>query len=143
MPSPQCTPTAPKANAPPEQVPAKTVPPKHHKHAAPAPSAPDGTPRKVVVRQGGASEPAAQIAPGMTPAEAASMRKNAEQLLSSTEGRLQQLAGRKLDAQPQETLGQIHNYMDGARSALQEGDLRRANTMAQKAFLLADDLVKH
>jgi len=71
------------------------------------------------------------------------MRKNAEQLLSSTEGRLQQLAGRKLDAQPQETLGQIHNYMDGARSALQEGDLRRANTMAQKAFLLADDLVKH
>jgi hypothetical protein len=33
--------------------------------------------------------------------------------------------------------------MDGARSALQEGDLRRASTLAEKAHLLADDLVKH
>jgi len=40
-------------------------------------------------------------------------------------------------------VGQIRNYMVGARSALQEGDLWRANTLAQKAHLLADDLVKH
>jgi hypothetical protein len=112
---------------------------KRRKRAAPAPG---GAPRKIVVRHGGASEPAAQIAPGMSPAEAARQRQNAEQLLGSTGGQLKLLAGRALKAQQQETVGQIRNYMDGARSALQEGDLRRASTLAEKAHLLAEDLVK-
>ncbi len=113
---------------------------KHRKRAA---SAPAEGPRKIMVREGGASEPAAQIAPDMTPAEAASQRQNAERLLGSSDDQLKVLAGRTLDAQQQETVGQIRNYMVGARSALQEGDLRRANTLAQKAHLLADDLAKH
>jgi len=108
-----------------------------------AASAPDGAPRKIVVRQGGASEPAAQIAPDISPAEAIRERQNAEQLLSATGGQLKQLAGRMLDARQQEAVGQIRNYMNGARSALQEGDVRRASTLAQKAHLLAEDLVKH
>jgi hypothetical protein len=115
---------------------------KRRKHSAPTP-VPDGGPRKIVVREGGASEPAAQIAPGMTPAETARQRQNAEQLLGSTDDQLKQLAGRTLDARQQETAGQIRNYMDGARSALKEGDLRRASTLAEKAHLLADDLVTH
>ena len=108
-----------------------------------AASAPNGAPHKIVVREGGASEPAAQIAPGMTPAEATRQRRNAEQLLGSTDDKLKRLAGRTLDAKQQETVGQIRNYMDGARSALKEGDVRRANTLAQKAHLLSEDLVKH
>ena len=68
---------------------------KRRKRAA---AAPDGAPRKIVVREGGASEPAAQIAPGMTPAEAARERQNAEQLLGSTGDQLKQLAERTLDA---------------------------------------------
>jgi hypothetical protein len=79
----------------------------------------------------------------MTPAEAARQRQNAEQWLSSTDGQLKKLAGRTLDAPQQETVGQIRNYMDGARSALQEGDVRRASTLAEKARLLAEDLAKH
>jgi hypothetical protein len=113
---------------------------KRRKREAPAP---DGTPRKIVVRQGGASEPAAQIAPDVTPAEAARERRGAEQLLGATGDQLKQLAGRTLDAQQQETAGQIRNYMDGSRRALQEGDVRRASMLAQKAHLLAEDLVKH
>jgi hypothetical protein len=113
---------------------------KHHKRVAPAPN---GAPHKIVVREGGASEPAAQIAPGMTPAEATRQRHNAEQLLSSTDDKLKRLAGRTLDAKQQETVGQIRNYMEGARSALKEGDVRRANTLAQKAHLLSEDLVRH
>jgi len=113
---------------------------KRRKRAAPPP---DGSPRKIVVREGGASEPAAQIAPDMTPAEAAHQRQDAERLLGSADDQLKLLAERTLDARQQETVGQIRNYMGGARSALQEGDLRRANTLAQKAHLLADDLVKH
>ena len=106
-------------------------------------SAPDGAPRKIVVREGGASEPAAQIAPGMTPAEATRERQHAEQLLGSTGDQVKQLALRTLDARQQETVGQIRNYMDGAHSALKEGDVRRASTLAEKAHLLAEDLVKH
>ena len=112
---------------------------RRRKRAASAGSAP----RKIVVREGGASEPAAQIAPGMTPAEATRQRHNAEQLLGATDEKLKRLAGRPLDAKQQETAGQIRNYMEGARSALKEGDVRRANTLAQKAHLLSEDLVRH
>ena len=103
---------------------------KRRKRAVPAQ---DGGPRKIVVREGGASEPAAQIAPDMTPAEAARQRQNAERLLGSAADQLKLLAERTLDARQQETVGQIRNYMGGARSALQEGDLRRASLPAQKA----------
>ncbi len=116
---------------------------KRRKRAATASvAAPDGAPRKIVVREGGASEPTAQIIPGMTPAEAARQRQNTEQWLGSADRELKQLEGRKLDVQGQETVGQIRNYIAGARSALEEGDVRRASTLAEKAHLLADDLVK-
>ncbi len=113
---------------------------KRRKHT---PSAPSGAPRRVVVREGGATEPGEQIVPGMTPVEATRQRQNAEQWLASTGDQLKQLAGRTLDARQQDTVGQIRNYMDGARVALKEGDVRRASTLAQKARLLAEDLVKH
>ena len=111
------------------------------KRSSRTPSSPTGTPRKTVVRQGGAKEPAMQIAPGMTPAEAARERQNAEQWLRATVDRLPQL-GALTDARQQETVGQIRNYMDGARSALKEGDVRRASTLAEKAHLLAEDLLR-
>ena len=113
---------------------------KRRKRTAPTP---DGASRKIVVREGGAREPAAQIATGITPAEATRQRQNAEHLLGSTDDQLKRLAGRTLDARQQETVGQIRNYMDGARSALKEGDVLRANTLAVKAHLLSEDLVKH
>jgi hypothetical protein len=113
---------------------------KRRQRTAPAP---DGAPRKIVVREGGASEPAAQIVPGMTPAEATRQRQNAERLLGATGDQLKQLAGRPLDPQRQETVEQIRNYMEGARSALKEGDVQRASTLAEKAHLLAEDLVTH
>jgi hypothetical protein len=115
---------------------------KRHKSPVQAPAT-DGAPRKIVVRKGGASEPAARIALGMTPAEAARQRQNAEQLLGSAGDRLKHLAGRVLNAQQQETAAQARNYMEGARAALQEGDLRRASTLAEKAHLLSDDLTAH
>jgi hypothetical protein len=102
-----------------------------------------GQPRRIVVHEGGVSEPSAQLAPGMSPEQASHQRQNAEQLLAGTEANLKQLAGRSLTSGEQETLGQIHNYMEGARSALQDGDTQRARTLARKAHLLSDDLVKH
>ena len=104
---------------------------------------PSGDPRKVVVREGGAKEPPAQIAPGLAPDESDRQRRDAEQWLSSADGQLKVLAARALGPRQQEALGQVHNYMTGARSALKEGDMRRASTLALKAHLLAEDLVRH
>jgi hypothetical protein len=107
------------------------------------PDIPANPPRKIVIRHGSTPEPTAQLAPGMTQEQARHQRQNTEQLLVSTETNLQQLAGRSLNSSQQETVGQIRNYMAGARSALQGGDTQRAHTMAAKAQLLSDDLVKH
>jgi hypothetical protein len=100
-------------------------------------------PHKIVVPEGGAQEPPAQIAPGLAPEEADRDRRDAEQWLSSTDGDLELLSDRTLNPQQQETVAQVRSYLAGARSALKEGDLRRAHTMAFKAHLLSDDLVKH
>ena len=103
----------------------------------------DGEPRKIVVHQGGASEPIAQILPGIAQEEASHQRENAEQLLSSTESNLKQLAARTLNPNQQDLVVQIRHYMDGARLALKETDTQRAHTLALKAYLLSDDLMKH
>ncbi len=113
------------------------------KHRKTTSKAPHGAPRKIVIREGGATEPAERIAPGMTPAESIRQRQDAERLLGAADDQLKRLAGRPLDARQQEMAGQIRNYIEGASSALQEGDLRRASTLALKANLLAEDLAKH
>jgi len=104
---------------------------------------PPKKPRKVVVREGGADEPAAQIVTGMTVDEASSERRETEKFLDAAEENLRRVTGRTLDSQQQETISQIHNYVEHARSALKEGDISRGHTLALKANLLADDLVKH
>jgi len=100
-------------------------------------------PHKIVVRAGGASEPETHIVAGMTVEEANSQRKEAEKYLGAAEENLKRLVGRVLDTQQQERIYQIHNYLGRARSALDEGDVSRGHTLAMKANLLAEDLVKH
>jgi hypothetical protein len=100
-------------------------------------------PHKVVVHQGSIGEPKAQLSPGMSAEQANHQRRNANQLLASTESNLQRLSGRSLNATQQDTVGQIRNYMGQARTALDKGDPQRARNLAFKAHLLSDDLVKH
>ncbi len=126
-----------------EGAPASRIAKRHRvRKGAPKPTG-AGEPRRIVVREGGAIEPTAQIAPGLAPREAGQQRQNTEELLRLTEESLKQLAGRTLDSPRQEAVAQIHNYVDGARSALKDGDTQRAHTLALKAHLLADDLLKH
>ncbi len=103
----------------------------------------ENEPRKVVIHQGGTSAPVAQMLPGISPEEASRQRESAEQLLDAAETSLQQLAARFLHPKQQDTVVQIRQYIDGARSALKENDTQRARTLAQKAYLLSADLVKH
>jgi hypothetical protein len=118
--------------------PATTKKPTRKQASQPAP----GEPRRVVVRRGGANAPTAQISPGMTEEQTRRQRQRTETLLDSTENNLRQLAGRKLDQNQWDTISQIRNYMAGARSALKDGDPQRARTLAFKARLLSDELVK-
>ena len=103
----------------------------------------EGEPHRVIVRRGGALEPSAQIAPDLPPEEAVKQRRRAEEMLSAAEDRLKLLAGRTLQSAQKETTTQIRDYMEKARSALKDGDTQRGHTLALKAYLLADDLVKH
>jgi hypothetical protein len=113
---------------------------KYRKHdSPPAP----GESRRVVIHKGGSDEPTAQLAPGLTEEQARQQRQRTEALLDSTENNLRQLAQRTLNQNQQDTIAQIRNYMAGARSALKDGDPQRARTLAFKARLLSDDLVKH
>ena len=102
-----------------------------------------GSPQTVIVRHGGADEPTAQIVTGMAPQEANRQRQHAEQLLRSTGETLKGADSGAFDGVQQETLSQIHNYMEGARLALKGGDISRGHMLAVKAGLLANDLVKH
>ncbi len=119
--------------------------PKKKHRIAKRPAAPpsDGGPRKIVVREGGVDEPTAQIVTGINPAEAARERNEAQLVLQTTAEVLKEIAPRQLDTGQQETLSQIHNYMNVANSALREGDISRAHTLAEKAALLANDLARH
>jgi hypothetical protein len=98
--------------------------------------------RRLVVRKGGADEPTAQIAPGLTEEQARRQRQRTADLLDATENNLRQLADRTLNQNQQDTITQIRNYMAGARSALKDGDPQRARTLAFKAKLLSDDLLR-
>lgn len=118
------------------------IPPGNAKRRKATAPPPEDGPRKIVVRKGGAIEPAAQIAPGMTPEEAARQRRTTERLLAATDDQLQMLTAHTLGPAREETVGHIRNYMEHARLALKEGDLRRATTLAEKAHLLSDDLVR-
>lgn len=119
--------------------------PNTHRQSAPkraaGPSA--DAPKKIVVREGGAEDPIAQIVTNMTAEESDRQRREAELLLSTTAETLKEIAPRALDIQEQETVSQIQNYMEGSRSAMKEGDVPRAHTLALKAGLLADDLSRH
>jgi hypothetical protein len=143
---PDRTPDAKKAEAPGTQKSSTSSPSavvRKHRSRSHKPPPADGGARKIVVHKGGTSEPIAQILPGITEEEANRKRQSAEQLLAAAESSLKGLAARTLNPNQQELIVQIRQYMDGARSALKESDIQRAHTLALKAHLLSDDLVKH
>jgi hypothetical protein len=98
-------------------------------------------PPKKVVRDGGSAEPNVQLTGG-TATEQAIHQHSTEQLMSSTEENLKTIAGRQLSSNQQETVNQIKQYMQQSKAAAAEGDLDLAHTLAQKAELLSDELVK-
>ena len=98
-------------------------------------------PQKIVVRHGGAAEPSIQLAGGPATDRSSQQKDAAIQLLGSTEENLKKLSGRQLSSDQQETVTQIHQFVQQSKTAAANGDSERARTLAWKAELLSEDLV--
>lgn len=97
---------------------------------------------KVVVRNGGAKEGGAQLAPATSPAQAQHQRATAAQLMARTDANLKRVEGRQLTPAEQSMLDEIRSYLRQARAASDSGDTSRAQTLAYKARLLSDELAR-
>lgn len=98
---------------------------------------------KKVVRNGGASDPPAQLAPSLTEQQSSAQKQNISQLLTTTDANLKKLSGRQMNSTQQDTMAQIQQYVEQAKAATAAGDMERARNLAVKARLLSEELVKH
>jgi hypothetical protein len=98
-------------------------------------------PPKIVVRQGGTSEPSIQLAGGPSAGQATQAKDNAAQMLDSTEENLKKLSARQLSDGEHDTVAQIRQFMEQSKAAVAAGDSERARTLAWKAETLSEDLV--
>jgi hypothetical protein len=114
----------------------QSAPPASANNKAPCP------PPKVVVKDGGSDEPTIELTRGTSEQQASQQRYTTEQLRTATEENLKKLAGRQLTASQQEMVTQIKQFMDQAKSAVADGDLERGHSLAMKAQLLSEELLK-
>jgi hypothetical protein len=82
------------------------------------------------------------LAPGLSKEQEFHQRETTSQLLATTDANLKKIAGRQLAPAQQGVLDQIHSYVRQAKTASDSGDLGRAHTLAFKAHLLSDELVR-
>ena len=95
-------------------------------------------PTKVIVRQGGTSEPSIQLAGG---AADSPDRDSANQMLLSAEQNLKKISGQPLSSSQQEIVGQVRQFVNQSKAASAVGDLERARTLAWKAQTLSEELL--
>lgn len=105
----------------------------------PAPS--NGTPPRIVVRQGGSSEPNIQLAGNTAGAHPADTRQTANQMLEATETNLKKMQGVQLKSSQRDMVNQVHQFVDQSKEASAAGDVDRARTLAWKAQLLSEELL--
>ena len=96
-------------------------------------------PEKIVVRHGGTTEPSIQLAGGDRESQ---KRNETNQMLGSTDENLKKISSIQLNQDQQDTVSQIKQFVDESKKALASGDLERGHTLAWKAQLLSEDLVK-
>jgi hypothetical protein len=98
-------------------------------------------PSKVIVQQGGTSEPSIQLGGGAG-STTSPQRDTANQMLAATEANLKKISEQQLNSNQQDMVTQIRQFMQQSKAAVADGDLERARTLAWKAQLLSDELVK-
>jgi hypothetical protein len=128
--------TKPDASATPEVTTKKPASKKKRRKKTSA----TGEGSKTVVRQGGTGDKTPQLTPAVNESDITKQRETTKQLLSATDVNLQKLSARSLSKDEQDTVAQIREFMDQAKTADSKGDLERASKLAAKAHLLSEAL---
>lgn len=112
-------------------------------HGALAPKAPTNCPpKKTIVPLGGTTEPSIELAGTASDDQAARARNDVDQMVTVTENNLKNISGQIMSSSQKDQINQIHQYLTESKSAVADGDLDRARTLAWKAQMLSEDLVK-
>lgn len=98
-------------------------------------------PSKVIVQQGGTADSSIQLG-GSASGTTSHQRDTANQMLAATEANLKKIAGQQLSSNQKEMVTQIRQFMEQSKAAVGDGDPDRARTLAWKAQLLSEELVK-
>ena len=163
--TPQTTPTPAEAEAQPAQQPPEAQPtptpaepqaggktaekskPKHPRHAAgkkpgEKSEVAHNTPKKIIPAEPAPTpQQTGQISPGPTPADGGNSQASTDQLLQGAEANLNGIT-RTLSKDEEAMRAQIREFIKQSRTATTENDPARAHTLAVKARLLSDELVK-
>jgi hypothetical protein len=82
------------------------------------------------------------LSPVLSAVDEQKLRADAQQRIDGAQQRLRQIDPAKLASSQQDSLQTVQSFLDKAREALQAQDVQRAFTLADKAYLLADELAK-
>jgi len=63
-------------------------------------------------------------------------------MLGTTEANLKKIARRTLSSTQQDMVNQIRQFVEQSKAAVGDGNLERARTLAWKAQLLSEELIK-
>lgn len=116
-----------RAEPPPAASPPRAAPPRPGTPAPAPPPVPADTPPPV-------------LSPVLSAVDEQKLRAEAQQRIDGAEQRLRQIDQAKLASSQQDSLRTVQSFLDKAREALQAQDVQRAFTLADKAFLLANEL---
>ena len=108
------------------------------KEPVPAPASP---PRSAAIPRE-PSAPAPVLAPQASAEEEQRIKSQAERRIEGTERLVQRIDPSRLAREQQENYLTIQSFLTKAREALSTRDVQRAFTLADKAYLLADELSK-
>jgi hypothetical protein len=121
---------------PPPATPAPTPAP-----ATPPPATPPAPPRSAAIPRE-PSTPPPVLAPQASAEEEQRIKSQAERRIEGTERIVQKIDPARLAREQRENYSTIQSFLAKAREALSARDVQRAFTLADKAYLLADELSK-
>jgi hypothetical protein len=130
--------------AEPAPAPAKPPSPPAREPQPPATVTPVPAPPRTasIPREREPSMPAPVLAPQASAEEERRMKSQAEQRIEGTERLVQKIDPTRLVREQRENYLTIQSFLSKAREALSARDVQRAFTLADKAYLLADELSK-
>jgi hypothetical protein len=100
------------------------------------------TPRPQVVEQPPPpAAPAPQLVPMLSPAQRQELERSVNDRVSRTQSILASIAGKRLSNEQEDMVGQIRTFLRQTEEA-RGTDLLRANNLAERAVVLAEDLAR-